>query len=61
MQNESDQEESEETEKAEASDFDYLMSMPMWSLTLEKKEALLKQRDQKKQELSVLRGKSIKV
>ena len=31
----------------EQADFNYLLSMPMWSLTREKKEELLKNRDKK--------------
>jgi len=37
-------------------DFDYLLGMPMWNLTQEKKDAIIKQRDDKKQELKKLQG-----
>ncbi len=39
-------------------DFNYLMTLPMWSLTKEKKEALLKERDQKSDELYRLKKKT---
>ncbi|XP_072178240.1 DNA topoisomerase 2-alpha-like [Diadema setosum] len=39
-------------------DYNYLLGMALWSLTKEKKEELLKNRDQKAQELEVLRGKT---
>ena len=35
-------------------DYDYLLGMKIWSLTQEKKEEILKQRDNKKQELKNL-------
>ena len=61
-QNESDNEDDQgDSEKVEASDYDYLMTMQMWNLTKERKEKLLQQRDQKKHELTVLRGKTPKV
>ena len=42
-----DQSDEPAQEKAEGEDFNYLMSMSLWSLTLEKKEELLKARDEK--------------
>lgn len=42
-----------------ASDFNYLLSMPIWNLTLEKKEDILKQQKQKQNELKALRAKSV--
>lgn len=44
-----DEEEGEEAEKEDTSgpDYNYLLSMPMWFLTKEKKEELCKQRDAK--------------
>lgn len=39
-------------------DFNYLLSMSMLSLSREKKEELLKERDNKMEELEILRGKS---
>eukprot|EP01135_Chromosphaera_perkinsii_P010658 Nk52_evm58s2192 gene=Nk52_evmTU58s2192 len=38
--------------------YDYLLSMPMWNLTLEKVEKLKKERDEKERELSELLDKS---
>ena len=37
----------EEGAEPEGDDYNYLLSMPMWSLTREKKEELLKNRDAK--------------
>lgn len=59
------EEEEEATEGSEpqdekASDFDYLMSMAMWNLTKEKKDALLKKRDEKLQEVDKLKKKTEK-
>jgi DNA topoisomerase-2 len=45
-------------EEAKAKDFDYLMTMHMWSLTLEKKEELLRKKQEKHQELEKLRATS---
>lgn len=44
-----EQEDEEEAEKEDTSgpDYNYLLSMPMWFLTKEKKEELCKQRDAK--------------
>ncbi|KAK2724992.1 DNA topoisomerase 2-like [Artemia franciscana] len=39
-------------------DYDYILRMPMWSLTKEAKDELLKKRDEKRQELEILRGKA---
>ena len=44
---EAEEEEEEGADKEEGPDYNYLLSMPMWSLTLEKKEELLKKRDNK--------------
>ncbi|XP_003745280.1 DNA topoisomerase 2-alpha [Galendromus occidentalis] len=41
-------------------DYDYLLSMTMWSLTFERKEELLKKRDNKITELKTLEGKTPK-
>lgn len=43
------EEEDDEAEKEDTSgpDYNYLLSMPMWFLTKEKKEELCKQRDAK--------------
>ena len=39
-------------------DFNYILSMPLWNLTREKKDELCKKRDAKSEELSKLRKKS---
>merc|ERR1711915_557883 len=39
-------------------DFDYLLGMPMWNLTQEKKDELCRKRDEKQQELEKLRATS---
>ncbi|KAK3082863.1 hypothetical protein FSP39_007418 [Pinctada imbricata] len=39
-------------------DFNYILSNPLWCLTKEKKDQLLKQRDEKRQELEILKKKS---
>ena len=39
-------------------DYNYILSMPLWNLTREKKDELLKQRDGKSEELYQLRKKS---
>ncbi len=41
------QDEEEESGEEQGPDFNYLLSMSMWSLTREKKEELLKNRDAK--------------
>ncbi|XP_065280269.1 DNA topoisomerase 2-alpha-like [Dermacentor albipictus] len=38
--------------------YNYLLGMPLWSLTMERKDDLLKKRDEKRQELEALRRKS---
>ncbi|XP_049267876.1 DNA topoisomerase 2-beta [Rhipicephalus sanguineus] len=38
--------------------YNYLLGMPLWSLTMERKDDLLKKRDEKRDELEVLRRKS---
>ena len=40
------------------SDFNYLLAMPLWNLTLEKKEEILKQQREKNKELNDLKAKS---
>merc|ERR1712008_621554 len=56
---EEDDEEAEKEQDTAASEFDYLMSMAMWNLTKEKKDALLKKRDEKLQEVDRLKAKSV--
>uniref|UniRef100_A0A8C6NBV1 DNA topoisomerase 2 n=1 Tax=Melopsittacus undulatus TaxID=13146 RepID=A0A8C6NBV1_MELUD len=54
--------EEEESDKESASgtgpDFNYLLNMPLWYLTKEKKDELCKQRDSKEKELETLKCKS---
>ena len=52
-----DDSDSDLEEDAKDADFDYLMGMAMWSLTLEKKEELLKKKEEKHKELTKLKGK----
>ncbi|XP_078281099.1 DNA topoisomerase 2-alpha [Rhinoraja longicauda] len=52
-----DAEEEEETTSS-GSDFNYLLNMPMWYLTKEKKDELLKQRDGKEKELNNIKNKN---
>ena len=49
-------EEEEEKEDTSGPDFNYLLSMPMWFLTKEKKEELCRQRDAK---VCVLKGSDV--
>uniref|UniRef100_A0A671W2R0 DNA topoisomerase 2 n=1 Tax=Sparus aurata TaxID=8175 RepID=A0A671W2R0_SPAAU len=60
QEKEMEQEDEEEAEKEDTSgpDYNYLLSMPMWFLTKEKKEELCKQRDAKITELNALKKKS---
>ncbi|XP_069642460.1 DNA topoisomerase 2-alpha [Haliaeetus albicilla] len=59
---EQEQEEEEESDKESAAatgpDFNYLLNMPLWYLTKEKKDELCKQRDKKEKELENLKCKS---
>ncbi|XP_041374338.1 DNA topoisomerase 2-alpha-like isoform X2 [Gigantopelta aegis] len=53
----------DEADDAESStgggpDFNYILSMPLWNLTKERKDELCKQRDAKARELQILRGKT---
>ncbi|CAL8286093.1 unnamed protein product [Lota lota] len=48
----------EEKEDTTGPDYNYLLSMPMWFLTKEKKEELCKQRDAKMTELNTLKNKT---
>ncbi|XP_069041797.1 DNA topoisomerase 2-alpha [Lepisosteus oculatus] len=61
-QEKSEEEDTEEEETSEEQlsgpDYNYLLSMPMWFLTKEKKEELCKQRDVKTNELNTLKKKS---
>merc|ERR1712013_655061 len=44
--------------RAKGPDYDYLLGMPMWNLTKEKKDELCKKRDDKQQELEKLKATS---
>ena len=61
-QNVADEDEDEDVSAASApvkvADFDYLLDMPMRSLTYERKEDLLKKKQQKMAEYDILRSKS---
>uniref|UniRef100_A0A3Q1BTU6 DNA topoisomerase 2 n=1 Tax=Amphiprion ocellaris TaxID=80972 RepID=A0A3Q1BTU6_AMPOC len=52
------EEEEKEKEDDSGPDYNYLLSMPMWFLTKEKKEELCKQRDAKLTELNTLKKKA---
>jgi DNA topoisomerase-2 len=56
---ENDDDASEAETGAGASDFDYLLSMPIWSLTQERVQKLLNQIGDKEEELTVLTGRSV--
>ncbi|KAI8819632.1 DNA topoisomerase [Fimicolochytrium jonesii] len=54
------EDEAEETEvDTKDHGFDYLLSMPIWNLTMEKVESLKKQQNEKNLEVTVLTGKSV--
>ncbi|TWW81453.1 DNA topoisomerase 2-alpha isoform X1 [Takifugu flavidus] len=53
-----EQEDEAKEEEASGPDYNYLLSMPMWFLTKEKKEELCKQRDAKLTELNTLKKRS---
>ncbi|XP_047465967.1 DNA topoisomerase 2-alpha isoform X2 [Mugil cephalus] len=55
---EEEDEEGAEKEDTSGPDYNYLLSMPMWFLTKEKKEELCKQRDAKLTELNTLKKKT---
>lgn len=50
--------EEEGTSATSAADYDYLLGMSLWSLTREKKEELLKKRDDKRAELAAIQAKT---
>jgi DNA topoisomerase-2 len=54
-------EEEETTDAPEKSDYDYLLSMPLWNLTFEKVEELKKQLEQKKAELAEIIATAIEM
>ncbi|XP_078324208.1 DNA topoisomerase 2-alpha-like isoform X3 [Crassostrea virginica] len=55
---EEDDEESTASGTSGGPDFNYILNNPLWCLSKEKKEALLKQRDEKKMELESLKRKT---
>lgn len=57
---EEDDDEEKEKEDVSGPDYNYLLSMPMWYLTKEKKDELCKQKDAKLTELDTLKKKSPK-
>ncbi|KAK9455436.1 DNA topoisomerase [Dipodascopsis uninucleata] len=50
----------EEMNTADVASYDYLLGMPIWSLTRERYERLLKERDHKEEELNILLKKTAK-
>ncbi|XP_031456500.1 DNA topoisomerase 2-alpha [Phasianus colchicus] len=62
LQNKEEEEEGDESDKettaATGPDFNYLLNMPLWYLTKEKKDELCKQRDNKEKELEDLKCKN---
>lgn len=53
-----DNEEEDETATESKREYDYLLSMPIWNLTTEKKDEILKQQKQKGDELARLKAKT---
>merc|ERR1712203_564118 len=51
--------EPKEVHDGKGPDYDYLLGMPMWNLTQEKKDAICKNRDERNQELKKLKATSI--
>ncbi|TPX68586.1 hypothetical protein SpCBS45565_g03046 [Spizellomyces sp. 'palustris'] len=56
---EEDEDEEENTKGSKGHGYDYLLSMPIWNLTMEKVQQLIKQRNQKEEEVVILTGQSI--
>ncbi|XP_069949301.1 DNA topoisomerase 2-alpha isoform X3 [Cherax quadricarinatus] len=52
-------EDSDKEEDSKGPDYDYLLGLAMWNLTKEKKDELLKRRDEKNQEVIVLKEKTV--
>jgi len=48
----------DETSDSKGPDYNYILNMSLWSLTNEKRDALLKLRDEKADELRLLRSKT---
>ena len=51
-------EDAEGDQSADKKDYDYLLGMPIWNLTMEKKDEILKQQKAKTQELNALKAKT---
>merc|ERR1712173_568821 len=51
--------EPKEVHDGKGPDYDYLLGMPMWNLTQEKKDAICKNRDERNQELKKLKATTI--
>jgi len=58
QEDEEDPEESSEAANTDKHDYDYLLSMPIWNLTMEKKDEILKQQKNKGDELKRLKSKT---
>ncbi|XP_045623508.1 DNA topoisomerase 2-alpha isoform X1 [Procambarus clarkii] len=58
MEEDKETSDDEEEETTTGPDYEYLLGMAMWNLTKEKKDELLKKRDEKTQEVTVLKNKS---
>lgn len=58
MENEDAESSQQEEDTDLAGQYDYLLGMTMWSLTKEKKDELLKKRDEKLVELKTLQAKT---
>ncbi|XP_017548359.1 DNA topoisomerase 2-alpha isoform X2 [Pygocentrus nattereri] len=57
VEEEAGEDDDQKEEQASGPDYNYLLSMPMWFLTKEKKDELCKQRDAKLTELNMLKKK----
>lgn len=55
-----DEDEEPREDDSKGPDYDYLLGMTMWSLTKERKDELLRKRDEKQTELRILQSKSAK-
>ena len=56
---EPDIQDSDATDSSKSNDFNYLLSMPLWNLTLEKKEEIIRQQKEKNQELNDIQLKTV--
>ncbi|KAK9367018.1 DNA topoisomerase [Lipomyces kononenkoae] len=60
LPNPTEESDSDESSNIDLSSYDYLLGMPIWSLTRERYEKLLRERDAQEQELNTLLKKSAK-